>query len=397
MTFAVQFLQNHSEAEPEPVRDYLRQAFDRLPITRLLLAWNLPGAIETVCVEETARHGVRLLRWQPLLSGDGLFKPLPAWQTVGPDGVRIRGYLDDDEFTFVCPNHPEARQAILDYVDGLLASPCYQGLFLDRIRFPSPVAGLSTDLGCFCEHCARLAARDGLALDLVCKDIQSLLSMPDGTRSLLGLLLSDSPRSARDPRLARLSSWLDFRSGSVTRLVAEVAARVHTRGGEVGLDCFSPGLTRLVGQSLPALERHAEWTKVMTYAHTLGPAGLPFEFLALAGWLVKTWGISDDEAVCWLAEASGLPLPAAYSLLEKDGVSPDVVEAETRRGRRLAHKMLFSGLALVDIPGLNRVEPGEVAAEVAACQRGGADGLVISWDLWEMPLERLDQVRSAWG
>lgn len=397
MSFAVQFLQNHYEVEPQAARTCLRQAFTRLPITRLLLAWNLPEALESACAEEAARHGARLLRWQPLLSGDGVFEPRPAWQVIGPNGERVRGYLDDDEFTFVCPNHPEARQAILAYVDDLLSNPRYQGLFLDRIRFPSPTASLSTDLGCFCEHCARLAAQEGLDLESVRKELQTLLASPDGTRSLLGLLLSDSSRFTRDPGLDRLSSWLDFRSGCVTRLVAEAAKRVHARGGEVGLDCFSPGLTRIVGQDLPALEQHAEWTKVMTYAHTLGPAGLPFEFLALARWLVETWGISDEQAMCWLAEASGLSLPPSCAALESDGVSSRVIEAETSRGRSLIRKTLLSGVALVEVAGINRVESQEVAAEISAYRRGGADGLVISWDLWEMPLERLNLVQAAWG
>jgi hypothetical protein len=135
----------------------------------------------------------------------------------------------------------------------------------------------------------------------------------------------------------------------------------------------------------------------MTYAHTLGPAGLPFEFLALAGWLVKTQGISDEQAMRWLAEASGLSLPSSCAALESDGVSPDVIETETRRGRSLTCKTLLSGVALVEVAGINRVESQEVAAEIAAYRRGGADGLVISWDLWEMPLERLNQVLEAWG
>ncbi len=163
------------------------------------------------------------------------------------------------------------------------------------------------------------------------------------------------------------------------------------------MDCFSPGLTRLVGQNLSALEQHADWTKIMTYAHTLGPAGLPFEFLALAGWLVQTWDISAEGALRWLAEASGLPLPSSRLALQADGVSPGLIEIETGRGRRLARKGLFSGLALVELPGINRVEPSEVLAEIAAGRRAGADGLVISWDLWEVPLERLELVWAGWG
>lgn len=395
MIVAVQFLQNHPEVSPSEAGDFLRRAYQRLPFSYLLLGWNLPTALETACAEEAAHLRVRLFRWQPLLSGDGLFEPRPAWRVVGLAGERVQGYLDDDEFTFICPNHPEARKAVLGYVDSLLTNPRYQGLFFDRIRFPSPTGNLPVDLGCFCEHCVRSAALEGLDLMRVRRELASLLSSLEGTRRLLDLLLAGPPRPTQEPALLQISCWLDFRSNSITRLVAEVAGRAHACGAQVGLDCFSPCLTRLVGQNLPALEGHADWIKVMTYAHTLGPAGLPFEFLALAGWLVQAWKLSDMEAMQWLCGASGLALPSTRAALADAGVPPQVIEVETRRGRSLTGKTLFSGAALVEVPGINRVEPAEVASEMAAYRRGGADGLVISWDLWELPLERLDQVREA--
>ena len=61
---------------------------------------------------------------------------------------------------------------------------------------------------------------------------------------------------------------------------------------EVGLDCFSPALTRLVGQDLAALAPLADWTKLMVYGHARGPATLPYEIGALADWLAATGDFS---------------------------------------------------------------------------------------------------------
>jgi hypothetical protein len=48
----------------------------------------------------------------------------------------------------------------------------FDGVFLDKIRFPSPANGLNEVLSCFCDHCRRAAAADGLHLASVARSLQ---------------------------------------------------------------------------------------------------------------------------------------------------------------------------------------------------------------------------------
>ncbi len=57
---------------------------------------------------------------------------------------------------------------------------------------------------------------------------------------------------------------------------------------------------------------------------------------------------------------------------------------------------LLAGIELVEIPGISELEPAQIEADLRAIQAAGADGLSLSWDLWQMPLERLELVRSVW-
>ena len=79
----------------------------------------------------------------------------------------------------------------------------------------------------------------------------------------------------------------------------------------VGLDCFSPMLMSMAGQDQHRLGKGVDWIKLMSYAHTLGPAGIPFELLALADWLVEHTGLDEQAALKLLSQASELGLSAA--------------------------------------------------------------------------------------
>ena len=395
-TFAVQYLENSPDLAsiaPREVQAQLRQAFRALPISYVLIGWNVQDALLKACAEETTRAGAKLYRWHPLLTGDGDLQPRPEWQAIGLDGSPVPGFQGMPEFTFVCPNRPQVRQAILDHVGDLARARRYHGFFLDRIRYPSPVPDPSRLLACFCDDCRRAARAQGLRLDRVQRQIQSLLSNPNGAFALVSELLGHA--TTKRPN-AQVRAFLNFRANSITRFVAEVARRVHEQGQEIGLDCFSPALTWMVGQDLSALDAHCEWIKPMSYGHTMGPAGLPYELLGLADWLVETVGTDEAEALAWLSRASGLELPPTRKALFEQGLSPRALAAETHQARRAGVHNLLAGIELVDLEGVTRLTKSQVEADLRAFRTAGADGLVLSWDLRHIPPERLSQVRQAW-
>jgi hypothetical protein len=390
---AVQYLEDGpgiAEITPDQARERLREAFARLPLSYVLLGWHLREDVMQACAEETARNGAQLYRWHPLLTGDGVLAPLTAWQTVGLDGTRVPGFQSMPEFTFVCPNRPAVREAVMARLRLLCRSGAYQGMFLDRIRFPSPAVAPDRALACFCDDCVRVAADEDLDLLQVRTAIRTMLQKRGNSCSFVRTLL-DPAVQEEGPGLASLRQFLAFRARSVTRFVVDAAALVHDEGLEVGLDCFSPALTWMVGQDLGALDDCCEWVKTMSYAHVLGPAGLPFELLRLADWLVDQ-GMDQGAALACLGAASRLPLPADRTALHVRGLSPEALALETQRARDGGVHELLVGIELVDIPGVTQIDDGQIDADLNAITNVGADGLVLSWDLWHMPLHRLDIV-----
>ena len=399
VTIAVQFLENTPDVAtitPGEARSKLVAAFARLPISSVIVGWNLPEPLVQACREATTRAGAQFFYWHPLLTGDGVFIPQPEWQTIGLQGEPVPGFRGLPEFTFICPNRPAVREATLDHLQQLIQHGDYEGIFLDRMRYPSPVADPARWLACFCDDCQRAAAEEGFDLMLVRRHLKQLLATPQRMSAFVHTLFGASPVEAYDSDLVILSAFLDFRARRVTKFIQAAAELIQAAGLTVALDCFSPSLTRMVGQDLGTLDVCGEWTKVMTYGHTFGPAGLPFELLELANWLVEKWQVSEAQALAWLAEATGLTLPASRAALRTHGLPPSALQTEMEQARAAGVTQLFAGVELVEIEGVAHHEPAQIEADLRALQQTDVDGLVLSWDLWHIPLERLELISTIW-
>jgi hypothetical protein len=384
-TFAVQYLESpYPNASPEAVRLRLRQACERMPISLVLLGWELPTVLEEAVAEETVRQHAQLYRWQPILTGDAHTDLPPEWATLGVDGHPIPGHANLPEFTFICPNRSAVADFLSERLESVAASGLYQGIFLDRIRYPSPAIDPCRDLACFCQDCTRQAADAGLDLEQVKHTIQSL-SAEVLVRSLLG---------EPDQSGSLLEVFLDFRNRSISRTVRTLSRQIQSHNLAVGLDCFTPALTRMVGQDLSALDGYANWVKIMTYPRVFGPAGISFELLGLSEWLIRH-NLGEADTMRLLAKVSQLPIPSTKAELANAGLDSDTLRQEIRRGFELGITNLLAGIATVQMKEIHESTPQQIQADLKSSR--AADGLVISWDLWLTPLNYLDTIRNLWS
>jgi hypothetical protein len=399
VNISIQYLEggtSAAEVSPQEARARLRAAFEELPLAMVLLGWDLPPRVVEACAQECALHTADLYLWQPLLTAHGPFQPDPAWNVVALDGSPAAGRADKPEFTFVCPNRPEVRESVLQHLSAAVALGAYRGVFLDRIRFPSPAGEPARQLGCFCSACRQASGQVGLDLDHVRDDLLLLFATQESRQAATRMLLSRSNgETARGPRRS-LELLLQFRLQSIAAIVKQ-AARLAVAGGlAVGLDCYSPTLARMVGQDLPTLAGHCDWIKVMTYARSYAPASLPFEVTRLADWLMGPGRVSEAAAMAAVAEATGWPLPSVRDELRHGGLAPSILTEELRRGRSANARPLLAGIELVEIPGVSELNPVQIRTDSEAVRAGAPDGIVLSWDLTHMPADRLRLANSLY-
>ena len=379
-TIAVQYLEYAPPgATPAKVRERLRQAFELLPISIVILGWDLPPRLEETVAEETARHKAALYRWHPLLASDAGFALPVEWQTINLRGKPVGGFKGLPEFTFICPNRTDVQEWIAERIEVAAQRGTYQGLFFDRMRFPSPAEDPERHLGCFCKYCQRIASDSGLDLEAVRRQIETYLTDADRAEIFIRTLFTQTDNSL-------LESFFAFRFNSITHIIEYAAKLGRTHGLNIGLDCFSPTLTRMVGQDLSALNKTCDWIKLMTYPRVFGPAGLPFEFHALSNWLSTRYHLDETAADKIMREATGLSF-------SKDGLESESIAHEIHRGRNAGITNLLAGIALVEVEGVHVPTVEQIRSDLAACK--DADGLAISWDLWHVKPEYLNLIMGT--
>jgi hypothetical protein len=396
---AIQYLEDSphlAQLDVSQVVDKLRLAAERLQFTHLLVGWHLPPSLLEACRMEADRLGLVFLRWQPLLTTDRVFQPDSTWRTEGLTGHKVRGYRDIPEFTFVCSNHPAVQEAALTHMEDLVHQGLYQGFFLDRVRFPSPAVDPINDLTCFCEHCRHKASGDGLDLQQIRTEILRSTLQESGRIALIKELLSGRSNISQNGSSTGISQWLEFRKKSVVNFLTMISQPLRKANLEVGLDCYTPSLTHMVGQDLRSMSKLVDWIKLMTYTHTLGPAGIPFELSGLLHYLTTTTNLRERQAILFLSQSIGLTLPANRLSLEENGLATDALETEVKRGVKVCSCPVLAGIELVELEGVTRLKPDQIRADLIGVKRAGPAGLTISWDLLHIPLDRLDLVRLAY-
>jgi hypothetical protein len=305
----------------------------------------------------------------------------------GWGGWAEKGGQVEETFRFACPNNPAVREKTTLRLRELLIRYDFKGVFLDKIRFPSPANGADEMLSCFCEHCRRAAKAEGMDLDAVVRifgdgDVDANALSSDGSSRVHWL---DSVASV-NPLLGR---FLAFRAASVARLVGGLADECRRLKRSVFLDLFSPSLAPLVGQDYQRLKGCCDWAKPMTYRLARGPAGLRLEIPALIEGVAQRFGLEEARIVEWSGRHAGFDQNMLRQTRE-EAVPFTFMQAEIEAAVRAMKPVpVYFGLELVSQPGVIDVTAADVVGMIEAGRAARADGLIISWDLLHAPMEGL--------
>lgn len=402
-TIVAQLSSVHSteeELSPRRVAGYLAEITKEVPLDVLVVGWRERPELFRLLTSRESRFASEVFLWYPLLSDYPGFDS--SHLVVNSKFARSRGWGGyegtgiAETFKQACPNNPQAVSTSLARLEECMTAYPFDGVFLDKIRFPSPANGLQDVFSCFCPFCAQKAAERGLDLDEVRvvlesrgagKTALSPVKIPRGARWLDEIV-------AGEPLLQR---FIQFRADSISALVAAVSQRMRTMGKKVSLDVFSPILAPLIGQDFSALARHADWIKPMIYRFGRGPSSLRAELPALVRELGAYLGYSEGAAMSWAADqAEGFD---GKTVDEIEEIAPlSLIRAETSRALSLfVGAPLYLGLETVSIPGLMDVSPRHVEEILAMGAEVGVQGFVLSWDLLHTPIENVFPLKTLLG
>ena len=305
-----------------------------------------------------------------------------AWRGLGTGG---------EAFLFCCPNRGEPLQQVFQAYERLLERVDFDGVMLDRIRYPSAVNGFESLFGCFCPACER--------------EYSALYGAPlSGKREAVIAFLAHLARAPWSEaaqwrsfaslwKTAGLEELFEFKKRAVTRVVQRFAGAARERGLKVGLDLYSYSLSPLVAQDYGELAGTCDWIKLMSYCHAIGPAGLPLEVACLQDAFTSLCPrLAPGEVHRLLRNILGWQWPEQSERLLREGLSEDTLGLELERiagDKSIGGARIFAGIEAVRLPEFGINITAEVLRRYLAQAASRAGGLVASWNLLDIPEENL--------
>jgi hypothetical protein len=342
---------------------------------------------------------IRTYLWYPVLADVLAFKIVQEQAVETFDG--LHGYGESgrwdklgeggEDFLFLCPNDEEHIKTILDQYQSKIIESDFDGVFLDRIRFPSPSNGFELLFSCFCKYCQyKFHTTYGEDLEnyryrakAVFEKFKTMdISYLRTCQSLFNVIIQDN-----------LVKFYDFRKQNIYQMVKIFADKAKQMGKLVGVDLFAPSLAPLVSQDYRLLAKTCDWIKPMIYAHTTGPAGLPLELFCFMRAILKmNPALDEGQFTREISRIIGVDLPTRVNDLLKDGVSEKIIYPEMQKIKELdlsKNIKIYLGLEAVQIPGVCNITAKILKKYLESVSEAGVKGIILSWDLWKIPDENL--------
>ena len=374
--------------------DILRR-LRNVPVQAVIVGWSEDPALYRELGEALHRRGAELWLWFRVLTArtlrEGLLRKTGLIYTDIPDlqdasvhslwvGLRrqtglltgaplgARVFDGDETFDFCCPSQAGLAQRLLEKYDCDFAGCAFDGMFLDRIRYPSLTVGAEALFGCACGECRDWLAENGLprqVQDDLAQRIAARMSDEDCIDPLGLLQYCAGQYIFADPALETLLRLKCQRIESVVRVLC---GGFRSRGMKVAMDLFAPFLAPLVGQDYRRLGAMADFIKPMLYRHTFTPAGLSFELDAMARAVSEAAPAAYAARRAYLRQVTGM-----------DGDTGGFFERELAAIPPVGR--VVPGIELHTAEGLPPVRRTDIADSVHRVEQAGYFDRVACWDI----------------
>lgn len=308
-----------------------------IPVEKVIIGWNLDKELYKEVGGYLHSKDIEMYCWLPVFSEIGHLEK--AVQSVDIWGKQTESFnlQEGEDFTFYCPSNPLNLLAVKIVYDEYFSDCGFDGVFLDKIRTASYVAGVSGVMSCGCELCNVEYERHGVDMDE----------------------LRTGKYGPGDPLF---DEFLTAKADIISAAVCELEDWFHSLGLKVGLDLFAPGLAAIVGQDYAALSENADFVKPMMYRQTDAPAGIGFETRAF-----------DPD-------------------FTDDAMDRDYLVNELKKAKRMSACPVYPGIEVNYREDIARTSPEYVRESLDAVRAAGLPGAVLAWDIMLAPDSHLSSI-----
>ena len=333
-----------------------------IPVEKVIIGWSVDKDIYNKVGAYLHSHNISMLLWMPVFAETEEVCPnTPAVDLWG----RVPSNYDlaaGEGFRFNCPTTEQNLRNVVALYDSLFSHCGFDGVFLDRVRTQSFVAGVSGVLGCGCPNCVGRYAAEGV-------DIAAVKAEFEAKGDDFFSVSNYSPERGFTFKNPVAAAFFKAKGRIVSGSVAAVADSLRARGLQVGMDLYAPFMAPFVGQDYSLLARHADFIKPMLYRQTFAPAGMGFEYDLLRKAVPAATGYPD------------LKMDAQFLHTQLKAMEP------YECGK-------YPGIEINYRADIVPTSPEYVSESLDAVLSHGFNGVVLSWNIMEAPLRNLDSLKK---
>ena len=346
--------------QPEEVIRAVRDIASRVRVEQVIIGWSADPAFYRQVGSFLRAAGIRMILWLPAFAGTG--GPGQTDEAVDLYGspVRLPPGQEGEGFSFHCPSSRRNLRFVTDFYSRHFSGCGFDGVFLDRIRSQSFLAGVSGVLGCGCERCRRAFLERGV-------DLSAVRDLYERRRDAFFDMAAYPPDGRFEPENALAGQFFDAKEQFIADAAADLCRHFHSLGLLVGLDLFAPLVSRFVGQDYALLARHADFIKPMLYRRTDAPAGIGFEY------------------ALWEKHAPEARGRARFSM------DRAFMDTQLQALRGLPCECL-PGIEVNYDPDLVHTDPEYITESLSAIRDRGFDSAALSWNILQAPPAHLEAI-----
>ncbi|WP_027624324.1 hypothetical protein [Clostridium lundense] len=379
---------NENNISYEEIENKLEALIDKINITKVIMGWSLNKDIYLKTKEFFHSKNIELFLWIPVFSEIGILKdtiPVVDWR-----GEKIKSYAlkQGENFEFYCPANNKNIESFKEVFEDNFEEVGFDGVFLDKIRYPSFSNGIEGVFSCFCDNCLNEYKKMGIDLKKLKEEMNKFINYEKFYDNIpFGITKYDEIEYSFKNEI-----WKDFfyvKSEIVFKSLKNLYEYFKNKNMKIGIDTYAPFLSYFVGQDMTKLQYIADFIKPMMYRVTKAPAGLPYEFNKLISESIYKDNIDDSEKML-------LDILNIHEY-DRNKFNLNFVKKELEDMKHKLNIDIYPGIEINRIIPIAKVYPDYICENIEMLKYENIKGFVLSWDLLSAHKDNIEEIIRLLG
>lgn len=371
----------------EKIIEKINMLIDKININKIIIGWSMDLDMYIKLKEFLHEKNIEIFLWLPVFSEIGELKS--AKTVVSWDNNQVKNYSlqEGENFEFYCPSSYENIEILKKVYEENFEEVGFDGVFLDKIRYPSFSNGIGGIFSCFCEKCIEEYEAMGIDVEKIKREINNLVDINSKGSCTFNIESYEMGKYKFTNPL-----WEEFfnaKNEIIFNSLEDIYKYFKNKNLKVGIDVFAPFLSYFVGQDMNKLQNTADFIKPMMYRITKAPAGLPFEFEKL----VEAINFGNST---YTTEERMLEILGVHQYNEEK-FDLEFIKREIQYMSNNLHECIYPGIEINRKDKIAETYPDYIKENVTGIDGENVKGFVLSWDLLSAPEDNIEEVINLFG